>query len=42
MEKSPPKKLLGGDFLTDGDRETLSPRRFIHDHRLWENLLFDR
>jgi len=30
----PPKKSPGGDFLTDGDRETFAPRRFIHDRRL--------
>jgi len=30
----PPKKSPGGDFLTDGDRETFAPRRFIRDHRL--------
>jgi len=41
---SPLKNRRGGDFLTDGDRETFAPRRFIHDRRLWENcpLLFDR
>jgi len=31
---APPPKLPGGDFLTDGDRETFAPRRFIHDRRL--------
>jgi len=33
--KIAPQKSPGGDFLTDGDRETFA--RFIHDHRLWEN-----
>jgi len=30
----PPKTSPGGNFLTDGDRETFDPRRFIHDPRL--------
>jgi len=32
--KIAPQESTGGDFLTDGDRETFALRRFIHYHRL--------
>jgi len=30
VKNSPPQKVDGSDFITDGDRETIAPRQFIH------------
>jgi len=35
VRKSPLAK--GGDFFMHAEHEKFDPRRFIHDHRLWEN-----